>query len=280
MNDQVDTPQDNGDESQGHPAWQEILSILPDEFHPLIKPKLEEWDTKVQGKLQDLNKYDPYKPLVENNVPLESIQQAMWLAQQFETNPEAVVKQAIEAFGLEGFNTTPVSNTSDEDEDDEDYEDDDEYDEDNPLAGLENHPAYKELKQKYDEVDRILKSQQSKVEEEESATQLEEYLKGLHDEHGEFNDLFVTALLANGVDAEEAIQTYQESVKSDAQKLAEALAAQNGQQKPPPVIMGGAGNAGSGIPEQPIKMGDLKKGDVNDLVTQYLEQAARSSEAG
>lgn len=251
----------------GHPAWQEILSVLPDELHPLITPKLEEWDRGVQQKLQDSSKFEAYKPLVEHNVPLESIQQALWLAQQFEENPEEVVQKAIDAFNLERFKT-PANSA--EDDDDEDYE----YDEDDPLAGLENHPAYAELKKKYDEVQGFLDQQRQTKEEEEASTELEQYLEEMHKEHGDFNDLFVTALLANGVQAEEAIQMYQSTIKTEAEKLAEALGQRPNTQ--PPVVMGGAGTAGSGVPEQPISFGSMRKGDVKDLVTQYLEQAARS----
>lgn len=255
-------------QSQGHPAWQEILDELPEELHPLITPKLQAWDQGVQQKLQEARApFDPYKPLVDNNIPLEVIQQALWLAQEFENNPETVVEKAIESFNLERFKVqqqippeTPPGSEFDTNE----FGDVD-------LSGLENHPVFQQLKRQADELAAWKKSQEEAEETETAATELEEYLESLHTDHGEFNDLFVTALMANGLDAVEAIQTYQETVKSEASKLAEALNPSTSQQ--PPVVVGGAGNSGSGIPDQPVSLGRMGAGDVSDLVTQMIEQA-------
>jgi hypothetical protein len=257
---------DTNDQSQGHPAWQEILSVVPEELHPLLTPKLQEWDQGVQAKLQDLNKYQTYQPLVDNNVPLDAVEQALYLAHQFENNPEEVVARAIEAFNLEQFKQGQQTNGSNSEEDEGM-----ELDEENPLAGLENHPAYKQLLEKANQIEQFQLQQQEAISEEQAASELREYLDELHEEHGEFNDLFVTALLANGVEADEAVNMFQETVKTEAEKLAEARGQTT--KVPPPVVMGGAGTTGSGSPDQTVRMGDLSKSAIADIAAQFIQNA-------
>ena len=259
----------DSNESQGHPAWQEVLDVLnelPDElkelYIPQVTEKLKEFDQSVQNKF---SVYNPYKPLVDNEVPMEFIQQAVYLAQQLEQNPEEVVARAIESFNLEKFKPQQVQPNPSETDPDEELDMSD-------LQGLENHPLFKELKAKAEELDQWKQEQESYTEEEDAAEMLAEYLSGLHDEHGEFNDFFVTALMANGIDAEEAIETYQSTVKTEAEKFAEALG-QGQQQSTPPVVLGNSGTAGSGIPSEPVSMGKMSKGEVSDLAAKFIEEA-------
>lgn len=254
----------------GHPAWQEILEVIPDNLHPLVTPKLQEWDTKVKGQLEELNKYDAYKPLVEHDVPLDTIQQALYLAQQFENQPDVVVRNAINAFGLQGVLEEYAKEQGFVNNDDED--DDVEYDENDPLAGLESHPLFKQLQEKAQQIEEWEQQQQLSQQEQEAEAQLDAYLEELHENHGEFDDYYVTALLANGMDAEEAINQFQSLVKTQAEKLAGTL--NPGQQREqPPVVMGGAGNAGSGLPEQTTRLGDMNKSSIADLAEQFIKNA-------
>ncbi len=254
---------------QGHPAWQEYLEGIPDDLQPLVTQAFAKWDQDMQGKLQGVQEqykpYEAYKPLIENEVPLDTVSQALWLAQQLEENPEDIIKQAIEAFNLDFVPKGQApANTPDDDDEEFDMTD---------LAGLENHPAFKALQEKANEADRILRQQQESQQETEATAQLEQYLSELHSneeitKNGDFDDLYVTALMAQGVDAEDAVKQYQETVNSRARELM----GQNNQQDPPPVVMGGDGNSGSGVPNEIPKMGNLRRGEVNDVVMQYLNQ--------
>lgn len=260
--------QDNN-ESQGHPAWQEVLDVLnelPDElkelYIPQVTEKLKEFDQSVQNKFSVFN---PYKPLVDNSVPMEYIEQAVYLAQQLEQNPEEVVARAIESFNLEKFKPQQVQQKPSEEDPDEELDLTD-------LQGLENHPAFKQLQEQAEELKRWKQEQETHYEEEDAAELLSQYLEGLHEEHGEFNDFFVTALMANGIDAEEAIETYQSTVKTEAEKFAESLNPGT-QQSTPPVVLGNSGNTGSGVPNEPVSMGKMSAGEVSDLAAKFIEEA-------
>lgn len=266
------------DQNSGNPAWKDILDVLPEDLHPLITPKLQEWDKTVQDQFQQRNsQFDPYRPLLDNQVPMENVEQALLMAYELQQNPEAFVERAVDAFNLDKFKAQQAPPGGSSDEYDE-YEED----EDNPLAGLENHPAYQQLLQKAQEIEQWQRQQQEAQQDQEAEAMLDQYLKELHENNGEyreFNDLYVTAMLANGIDAEDAIKSYQETVKTDAQKFAESLAGQNnggGNQGQPPVIMGGAGNAGSGVPDEPVNFGQLRKSELDLVVEQYLKNAAQS----
>ena len=262
------------DPPQGHPAWMELLNEVPEDLHPILTPKLEEWErnlaAKLQGTTEQYKPYEVYKPLVDNNVPLEDVERALWLATKLNEDPKSVVDEAIRAFNLE---YAPVSqqqqNPSDEEE---------EYDLEG-LEGLENHPAFQEIKKRAEELAAWREQQEREREEEEASNGLREALDELHNQYDikqedgtvipGFDDLYVTALMAQGVDPEAAIKSFNDTFE---QRIALAGGNQQQQQVTPPVVMGGDGNTGSGTPQENIRMGDLKNGDVQNLVLQMLQQ--------
>ena len=253
-----------GEESQGHPAWQSILDQLPDDLQPLIRPELEKWDQSVSGKLQEARSayegFDPYKPLVENNVPMERIQQALWLAHQLDENPQGVVEQAIKAFDLGYVPRSEVVTPPVDDSNDEGYED-------FSMESLEKNPIFLQYKEKADKIEEALSAQQQKEEEAEAATAFEKYLTELHETHGDFDDLYVTALMSQGADPVSVISGYQETIKAAAAAMLEGT-------KPDPVVpivMGEEGTSGSGLAQENTRMGSLSNGQTNDLVLEFLK---------
>ena len=130
----------NSNENNGHPAWQEILNQVPEEFHPLLRPTLEKWDKGVQDKIQSM--HDQYAPLkdfqkfVDSNVTADYLVNAYNLAQNFQQHPDDVVKQAIEAFDLDYVDKNSISQP--EDNDDEDFGQ-------ASIEDLAKHPAFKQV---------------------------------------------------------------------------------------------------------------------------------------
>lgn len=80
-----------------NPAWNPMLEILPEEFHPQIKPFLSKQDAYIQ-KVQ--SQYAPYKPLVDNNIPIENIQRAIQLAQVLNSDPRAIYDELGRRFNF------------------------------------------------------------------------------------------------------------------------------------------------------------------------------------
>ena len=264
MSVQPNEPQGPNPEEQqnGHPAWQEVLDALPDDLQPLIRPKLEDWDKRQQDKVQGLHQqYDPYKKLVENQIPVDLVEQALYLHNMLETNPKDLVAKAIEHYGLEYIPKDQAQQVSSEDLDDLD---------DFDGVDITKHPAFQKLAEQLESVNSTLTAQQQREQQEAEEAELDNYLEELEKKHGSFNKLMVATLIANGMDGDQAVDTYKDEI---AKAVQEALGNNQQQQNnPPPVVMGGDGTTGSGLPAQTTRMGDLKKNELNDLVMQFLEQ--------
>lgn len=262
------------DESQGHPAWMSLLEEVPEDLRPVITPKLEEWERHMQAKLQEYQtQYEPYKayePLVEHKVSLDNIQKALWLAQQLETDPEALVKQAIEHYEL-GYVPAGEVQPVETDPDDEDNE--------FTEFDITKHPQFQAMSSKIEKWEQAQEAERERQETERAKSALEQTLDNLHEKYDldgpegtkipGFDNLYVAALMAQGVEAEEAIKSYNDTVNARAQMLAGVKPSD----PPPPIIMGGDGNTGSGIPNEPVKMSAMKDNDVSDLVQQIIDQA-------
>lgn len=256
--------------SPGHPAWQEILDVLPDSLHELVTPTLKKWDEGVNNKLTEVrSQYDPYKDLIENETDPVLIGQALGLVQQLNDNPAQVLEQVIEAFQLEDFirkadldalagqgGNEPGGYDADNDE-------------------FFNDPRFKAMKDTLDQLQGQISGQQETAQQQKQAEEWENYLQKLETDHGNFDRDFVTALVANGMDGVAAVKRYHSTVSQAAAKLAEqnGINANGQQQTQVPVVMGSEGTAGAGVGTQPVKMGELSRSATNDLVSQILNAA-------
>lgn len=257
-----------------NPAWQGLLDLLPQEFHSTILPQLEGWDKSVQDKLQAVrSEYDPYKNILDQKIDPEILEGALVLANQLQDDPKAVVQQAIEHFELDFVekaiaDANAVNNSS--------STDDDSFDLDELGTDITSHPMYKAIadqvkaiQDKLDSTEQETKAQQEEREFEETLSQLQEANK----DKGEFDRLYVSALVTNGVPVEKAVETYYDTIS----KAVEAsLGKSNNSQDGAPIVMGGDGISGSGLPDNSVRMGDLTDQQTKDLVNQMLAKARQA----
>lgn len=98
---QAPATQPSGQPSGGHPAWNEILSVVPPSLHDQVRPTLEKWDQGVQAKLEQVHsQYSPYKGFVENKVPVESIQAGLQLFQILNSDPRRLYDELANFLGI------------------------------------------------------------------------------------------------------------------------------------------------------------------------------------
>lgn len=260
--------------SQGHPAHKEILDLLPESLHPLIAPKLVEWDKRQQDKLQEVQAaYDPYKQFVDNKIDPQVIQQSLYLANHLQSNPADFVERAIANFDLKQYQHQQQQQNTDDLEDElVNYDGDD----------ISKHPLFKQVMSQLETMQAKQQSWEQKQTQAQQEQQLEDYLDSLEEEHGEFDRLVVASLLANNVDGPTAVKQWQDTVNAAALKLTGVNPEQqnNGQQQQVPVVMGGSGTAGSGTPDERVDMSALSPGETQNLVIQMLEAAAKDSSSG
>lgn len=231
----------------GHPAWQEVLDAIPQEYHDALRPTLEKWDKGVANRFQSLHsKYEPlkqYEALAEYDP--EELQVAMQLRTALENDPRAVWDLMAQTYNFaseQGATTEEQGMTVNDDGSvDPRYE--------QMLAEQQRQIAELQARQQADEAD----------------AELDAYMSSLHtkyDEQGGFDEDFVVALLANGIDGDEAVTRYQGIVT--------AAAGSVGPPKPtPPVVMG----SGGGVPSNNINPVSLSNSETKDLVAQMLAQA-------
>lgn len=92
-----------GQQQQGggvHPAWNEVLGIIPPELHEKVVPHFQKWDQNVQQVHQ---RYSPYAKIAGNTSP-ERLQQVLSVAQALEQNPRGFYDVLKQHLGIEEAN--------------------------------------------------------------------------------------------------------------------------------------------------------------------------------
>ena len=85
----------------GNPAWNELLSQVPQELHSQVIPHLQRWDAGVTKRFQEVQtKYKPYEDFASRGVSPDQINLALNVAQAIVDNPQAVYQQLGERYGF------------------------------------------------------------------------------------------------------------------------------------------------------------------------------------
>jgi len=243
----------------GHPAWQEILSAVPAEFHDALTPKLREWDSGVTKRFQEIHsQYEPLKVFepIADDVDADTLSSALGLFQAINTNPEEVYRALGAAYGFAG-----------EQESSDDYEDED-YGQLPPQVAQ----RLEEQQRAIEALSEYVQTNQMTVEQQQEQEMLDNYLGQLQDAYGEFDEDYVLTKMAAGVDGEVAVRQYIE--------IASPVGSGNSPKQTappvvtPPQILGSSGAGSGGIPStspDPTKLGRV---ETKSLVTEILRAAA------
>lgn len=247
--------------NQGHPAWQEILDILPESLYPVVTPALEKWDKGVQTRFQNLQQqYEPWKPYVENDVDPQFVQQALGIASAIENEPAKILAAMQEAYpdvmaeflkaagASQGVVDTGSSGGTEDDDDP--YE-----------ARFAQH------EQMMEKLAETFLADVEANESRENQEALDEYLSALGDSYGDFDETFVLTQMANGMDGEEAVKAFQGMVKNYGGNVGPKQ-----QTNPAPTVMSASGGLPSNRTD-PRTMGDA---DAQALVREILKAANES----
>lgn len=201
---------DNEEESRqvGHPAWNEILSNIPEEYHDAIIPTLDKWDKGVSRRFQKI--HDEYSHLKEfAEVDSKELNQAMGIYEALSTDPQAAWEAIGRVYGLSPQQVSQAASSSYEDDDDEDFDF-------NELP-----KAVRDRLLRLDQHERVLEglsqdalNRQAAEQEADEDEALEEYLSGLHEEYGDFDEEYVLGLMVAGIDGDEAVERFQSITNS------------------------------------------------------------------
>jgi hypothetical protein len=242
----------SGESTPGHnPAWDDVLGVLPDEFHPVVTKHFADWDRSAQTRIEQANQtakqYEAYKDFVDNGIGAEELGQGLQLMYQINNNPGDVVKALQEAYGLtEAQAEQLVDEEGDEDETPDPY-----------------GPRLDQLQQGFDLVAQTILSQHQEKVNAEAEQQLEHEITAATEKHGPFDVNYVLSLMAvdpENVTMDKAIGAYQQ--------LTQNILQQNPRPFAPQVMGNSAG--GAGLPSQAIDPTKLDDKGRRGLVAQML----------
>lgn len=267
---------------QINPAWQEILNVLPTEFHSLVIPTLKKWDTGVQQKFAEIrSEFDEYKafePFVKNNIDPQYAEQAVMLADQLQRDPQKVIDQVNQAWNLGYLSKDEAEklgqSSSQPGEDDGDLF--------NSLGSddILKHPQVKAMADALNQLQTEFKTTKEQEEEQQALAEFESYLDELEKNASEnnlpFNRTFVTALISQGIDGEAAVKQYHQVLAGSAVTAETPAPTPSGET--PPVVMGGEGSTGSGTPDGSVDFGSLSRQQLNSTIEQMLAQQAQAGQ--
>ncbi len=285
----------SGQEGTGtNPAYQHILDVIPDSLHSLVIPELKKWDAGVTQKFQEIhNTYAPlkaYQKFVDNNIDPDYAEQSVILADELQRDPGKTIKQINETWGLgfidkeqaQALQEAANSNSGENDEFDLDFG------EGVDVNKLLEHPSLKQLKDGLEKLTKEQQEQRQREEEEAELEEFEQYLTELENSYTSpdreggplpFNRIFVTALMQQGIDGDEAVKQYHQVLAGNSVTPPENNSGEQGSNSSDtPVVMGQSGTAGSGTADEAINFGKLSKDELNSTIENILAQAQESGQ--
>lgn len=248
----------DGGQSQGNPAWGELLSVVPENLHEQVTPHLQKWDAGVQQRFDGINtKYAPFQEFLDNEVDPEHLKMGLGILSAIQNDPRDFWDTMAQQFDFgadasNGSGEAPPSN--------------DPAEEDQNIS-----PAFAEkmrkLEQGYEAIAKeLLQERESKAQAKQDET-LEKQLKDLKDKHGEFDEGYVLTALHLGAKPEDAIKQWN--------TLVDKIVADHNRPKAPKIL----GDGGTGLPgETKAKVGKWSRAETRSQVAKLL--AARAAENG
>ena len=250
---------------QGNPSWQELYDVMPSNLHQQMRPILEKWEQGVQSRFQshadELKRYEPYKDIVDNNVPIDTIEQALAVAHLIDSDPQGFLGQLNAMFGDQD------NGQYEQDYDQSGYENDDSDDQgtfDTQDYDLSQDPRFQQIQQQQDIIANFLAQQMQQEQEQQADNDLDDELNRIREEKGEFDERYVLTMAASGMPIDEAVQAYHDMVNN----------IRNGPR--PDAGLPNIVSPSNGVPSEQIDVANLAEGDRKQLVMNILRQAAQN----
>lgn len=268
---QVDaTPEPTVEETKVHPAYEKLLSELPEAWHSKITPHLQEQDKYFQ---QQLEKFTPFKKFADDGVTAELIEGGLNLARMIDSDPVTVynnLQAYLKSNGLLSEEAKQAAQDIMESQSGEDFED--MFDESEIPAALKKE--LEQLRSKTEEVDNYIYEQElAKATEAESA-KLESEMAELRKNYSisEAHEVAIYDLMSAALNAGRQI-----SVAEAAQQLGAMIGgltpASAGEQAP--TVIGSGGGAGIVPPNVTIPKDDKGKKEMLAKMFEQYNNSAR-----
>lgn len=265
--DTVETP--SVEEPKVHPAYEKLLSELPEAWHSKITPHLQEQDRYFQ---QQLEKYTPFKDLVDEGVPADVIKGGLSLAKAIDDDPVAVynnLQAYLKSQGLLTEEAKQVAKDAMENATGENIEDI--FDESEIPAALKKE--LDALRAKTEEVENWKSEQELARDTEIEMQRLDAEMAELRKQHtiSESHEVAIWDLM------NAALQAGRQITLADAAKqLSDMIGGfpASGAAEPAPTVVSSAGGAGVVAPNLTIPKDDKGKAE---MLRQMFEERQRAN---
>jgi len=230
----------NNGNPAGNPAWNEFLSVVPQELHPKVTPILESWDKGVNDRFAKVHsEYKPWDNVIKSGYDPEATQFALGVLQALNDDPEQVYKALGEHYGFTGQGQ--ADQKEDVNGEPDPYE-----------------PRFKELKEQNETLASYLMQKHEQEQIALAEAQLDKELSEMKGKYGDFDEDYVLALLAN----DDEIST-EDAVKAFITKRDQIISSH----RPKPLIMGSGGS----LPGQGVDPRKLDDKGTKSLIVQMLQ---------
>lgn len=244
-----------GSEAPGpNPAWNDVLSVIPEQYHSVITPHFTKWDQSAQQRIEAANAqvqaYEGFQPFVDNGIDPKELENGLRLMYEINNNPQGVWNALGQTYNLAN---TPGNAEGGEGEDPS-----------NPPNPQD--PRYDQLSQNLELVNRIILEDHQAKEAAKADAELDRELSSLQEKYkdqGGIDERYVLAMMESGMTAEQAGEAFQTFRNGLLQSNPRPFA---------PNVMGGS-QGGAGYPSQAIDPAKLSGKDTRSLVVQMLQAA-------
>lgn len=265
-NEQVqDITPDQGDNSGPNPAWNDVLNIIPQEFHSQITPHFQKWDQAANSRVTSANeaaaKFKDYEPFVEHGITRDQLIEGLQLMHTLNNNPRELYESLQTSFGF-----TPQQAAAAVEEISEESEEN--------SFDIENHPKFQELQNGFQILAQRTLDEQQRQEEAKMDALLDKEFSDAKKKYGDFDeavvgDLFVARSMMNeNYTVDQAVQDYQ--------SIAQSILGSNPRPFAPNVMGATSGN-GAGLPSQQTDVTKLSDGETKNLVAEILKASAQQN---
>lgn len=243
------TAQLGGETPGPNPAWNDVLGVLPEQFHSVVTPHFQKWDQAAQSRIEAANarvaEFEPYAAFAQHGIEPSEIENGLRLMYEINNDPKRVWEALAQTYGL-GANSdnSGQGNEGDGAPDPSNFQD----------------PRFDQLQQGIELVSQVVLREQQAKANAEADMALDTELNQLREKHGDYNERFVLAMMQNGMTGEQAVQEWQ-SIRNDT--------LQNNPRPFAPNVMGNSGG-GSGYPSQAIDPTKLSGKETRNLVAEML----------
>lgn len=272
--------QQQTDEGQGSDSLSSgFLANVPDADRAVVERYVNDWDANVTRKFQEIHsQYAPYKELGDP----QQLQEAMQVYQLLDQNPEVIYEALQQHFASQQQPGQQQQMFPPPGQQQQFQQQTQQTPQQGFVPGQQNQqqpgvvppelanylsPLQQQLQQQQQmlqSVAQVIVTQNQQQQQQQEDAMLDTYLADLKQKHGDFDEQYVLVQIYNGIDGDQAVQQWKDTLNQYANQNAG-----NGLPNPPAALSGGS------APSESVDLGKIDRKDVVSLTSAVMQAAAQ-----